>query len=376
VTDAAERAKDRPLRAARGSKGPWSPSSHWWARSPTIFAATLTRAELESLAGHLVGPDAQRLARRSSPLGSSSGGPRTTCCWWAGRAACRWCVSGSAQFFGKEPSKAVHPDEAVAPGRGRAGGTRWIRTDADGVVLVDVLPMSIGVGLPGGRFKKIIERNTKLPPQEGRWASQAPAKPAFDRDPHLPGREREGAGERVPRHVAGSLDCPGGRAGRRSTRSCSRSPPNPSWTVTAKDKKSDRSVVAKLLHQGHSGRGAQSGLADAARDRYPHGPQPNGGRAQLVQAALQRKRKPDPSAGRLRRRPLGRIQSAVDPLSRNGRCADRQAPLAPVRPAHAPERRIQHREPGDGAKMGDLGLPPTSPRPCSACLCLRPHQPR
>jgi molecular chaperone DnaK len=30
-------------------------------------------------------------------------------------------------------------------------------------VLVDVLPMSIGVGLPGGRFRKIVERNTSLP---------------------------------------------------------------------------------------------------------------------------------------------------------------------------------------------------------------------
>ena len=34
---------------------------------------------------------------------------------------------------------------------------------AEGVVLIDVLPMSIGIGLPGGRVKRIIERNTPLP---------------------------------------------------------------------------------------------------------------------------------------------------------------------------------------------------------------------
>lgn len=33
----------------------------------------------------------------------------------------------------------------------------------EGVVLIDVLPMAIGVGLPGGRFKPILDRNTKLP---------------------------------------------------------------------------------------------------------------------------------------------------------------------------------------------------------------------
>jgi molecular chaperone DnaK len=66
------------------------------------------------------------------------------------------------QFFGREPSKAVHPDEAVALGAALLAHSME-SGQIDGVVLVDVLPMSIGVGLPGGRFKKIIERNTTLP---------------------------------------------------------------------------------------------------------------------------------------------------------------------------------------------------------------------
>jgi molecular chaperone DnaK len=65
-----------------------------------------------------------------------------------------------ATFFGKQPSRAVHPDEAVAVGAALLAHSLG---SAEGVVLIDVLPMSIGIGLPGGRVKAIIERNTPLP---------------------------------------------------------------------------------------------------------------------------------------------------------------------------------------------------------------------
>jgi molecular chaperone DnaK len=63
-------------------------------------------------------------------------------------------------FFGKPPSKSVHPDEAVALGAGLLAHSLG---QLEGVVLIDVLPMAIGVGLPGGRFKAILERNAALP---------------------------------------------------------------------------------------------------------------------------------------------------------------------------------------------------------------------
>jgi len=65
-------------------------------------------------------------------------------------------------FFGKPPSKAVHPDEAVAIGAALLAHSLG---SAEGVVLIDVVPLSIGVGLPGGggRVKRIIEKNTPLP---------------------------------------------------------------------------------------------------------------------------------------------------------------------------------------------------------------------
>jgi molecular chaperone DnaK len=65
-----------------------------------------------------------------------------------------------AKLFGRPPSHAVHPDEAVAIGAALLAHSLG---SAEGVVLIDVLPMSIGIGLPGGRVKTIIERNTPLP---------------------------------------------------------------------------------------------------------------------------------------------------------------------------------------------------------------------
>jgi molecular chaperone DnaK len=66
--------------------------------------------------------------------------------------------------FGKKPNSGVHPDEAVALGAALFAHSLG---QEEGVTLIDVLPMSIGVGLAKGRFKKIIERNTPLPHAKG-----------------------------------------------------------------------------------------------------------------------------------------------------------------------------------------------------------------
>lgn len=65
-----------------------------------------------------------------------------------------------AEMFGKQVRRDVHPDEAVAIGA--ALYAESIGTFA-GVVLVDTLSTSIGVGLPGGGFQRILERDTNVP---------------------------------------------------------------------------------------------------------------------------------------------------------------------------------------------------------------------
>jgi molecular chaperone DnaK len=65
-----------------------------------------------------------------------------------------------AEEFGREPNKSVHPDEAVAIGAALLADSA---NRIDSVVLVDVLAMGIGVGLPGGRMATVLPRNASLP---------------------------------------------------------------------------------------------------------------------------------------------------------------------------------------------------------------------
>jgi molecular chaperone DnaK len=62
--------------------------------------------------------------------------------------------------FGREPNRSVHPDEAVAMGAALLADS-FGRIDS--VVLIDVLAMGIGIGLPGGRMATVLPRNSRLP---------------------------------------------------------------------------------------------------------------------------------------------------------------------------------------------------------------------
>jgi molecular chaperone DnaK len=70
-------------------------------------------------------------------------------------------VQGKAhQFFGKPPRKGVHPDESVALGAALLAESMQ---EIDSVTLVDALSMPIGFAMPGGRFRKVIEKNIQIP---------------------------------------------------------------------------------------------------------------------------------------------------------------------------------------------------------------------
>ncbi len=64
-------------------------------------------------------------------------------------------------FFGKEPSKGVNPDEVVAVGAAIQGGV--MSGDVDDVVLLDVTPLTLGIETLGGVMTKLIDSNSTIP---------------------------------------------------------------------------------------------------------------------------------------------------------------------------------------------------------------------
>jgi molecular chaperone DnaK len=140
------------------------------ASGPKHLNIKLTRAKLESLCADLISrlEAPCRTALKDAGVSPSQIGDVILVGGMTRMPAVQAKVK---EIFGKEPSKGVNPDEAVAIGAAVQGGV--LQGDVKDVLLLDVTPLSLGIETLGGVFTKLIEKNTTIPTRKSQVFSTA-----------------------------------------------------------------------------------------------------------------------------------------------------------------------------------------------------------
>lgn len=140
------------------------------ASGPKHLALTLNRAKFESLAHDLIERTAEPCLKALKDSGLSKD-QIDEVILVGGMTRMPAVEQKVKQIFGKEPHKGVNPDEVVAIGAAIQGAV--LTGDVKDVLLLDVIPLTLGIETLGGVLTPIVERNTTIPTQKKQVFSTA-----------------------------------------------------------------------------------------------------------------------------------------------------------------------------------------------------------
>lgn len=140
------------------------------ASGPKHLLMKMTRATLESLAKEYIDRSIE-ITKRAIEASPFKVGEINEIIMVGGQTRMPAIVSAVQGFFGKAPNMSINPDEVVALGAAVQAGV--LQGDVRDVLLLDVIPLALGIETLGGVGTKLIERNTTIPASKSQVFSTA-----------------------------------------------------------------------------------------------------------------------------------------------------------------------------------------------------------
>ena len=130
------------------------------ATGPRHLLKTMTRAKLEELAAEYIERSIS-ITKRAVEASGLNFSQIDEIVMVGGQTRMPAIVEAVKKLFGKEPNRSINPDEVVAVGAAIQGGI--MQGDVKDVLLLDVIPLSLGIETLGGVSTKLIDKNTTIP---------------------------------------------------------------------------------------------------------------------------------------------------------------------------------------------------------------------